>query len=823
VKIRLVEAPLAVPRYRQVRLPTVAAEFAPFADVEINDPNIEDLDESRVDLVGFTAQAYNAPRAIHLSRRFRERGIKTIVGGPYPTTARDGALEHFDAAVVGEVEGLGERIVRDLERGELGGLYRSETPPDLASCRQPRRDLQKGRRYYHINYPMEFSRGCPHRCHFCYGPHAFPTFRTRPLDDIAADLDRWDYGYIEAVDLHVAGDRKHLIEVCRLLEERKVWGWYSEATLSSMDNPQVLEALARSNCKMMFVGIESIEEAALAASNKQFNKVADFKRIIRAMQDHGIFVHAGLMWGLDGASKDSFEDTARFCEDVGMYLASTNIVAFFPGLPAHDEMEQQGRLVVNDMRDYDSCRVIIEPQGMTTEEVYAGARRFLDRFYSYRSIFKRSFQATNYRLAQVYDFWGLNLVYRAYFKEWGRRLGATDTPWPAAPEERDSFPYVGGQMPPIYAIGHWEGRFFDRVYRAWERVPGATSAVGTLAAAGIVAVLSVVGLGLVGIAEAARWPVPWPATWAVLPVFAAATGISTWLVGRLARAPRGQLASAVGLGLVAAPMVAATLALPDHAGLWRFLCAWATAIFALKAWSVLASREAQRPSGPRVASFLLQYPTLDFDGAYRLDPTKKMLTRHYPLMMVGTARFLVGLVLLPVLLLLGFSGWIDGALEVAGFLGQILVIYLLLRGGLEYWTAYWRLVGYRVPRPFRPGSLGPAAPSSLWRRWNTPYQAWLRRHVYIPLGGRDRPVLATLGTFLVSGAILELALAPAVGHLPVEVVLFFLAQGAVVALEKKFVPRGSTTWISWLLYGVAAALLLAATPWLSPLISRIVL
>ena len=64
MKIRLIESPLALPKYRQVRLPTVAAEFAPYADVEINDENIEPIDVSDVDLVGFTAQAYNAPRAI---------------------------------------------------------------------------------------------------------------------------------------------------------------------------------------------------------------------------------------------------------------------------------------------------------------------------------------------------------------------------------------------------------------------------------------------------------------------------------------------------------------------------------------------------------------------------------------------------------------------------------------------------------------------------------------------------------------------------------------------------------------------------------------
>ena len=76
------------------------------------------------------------------------KGNETILGGPYATTMRDRALKHFDAVVVGEVEGLGERIVRDFEKGKLSGIYENDNPPDLSRCRLPRRDLQKADQKY---------------------------------------------------------------------------------------------------------------------------------------------------------------------------------------------------------------------------------------------------------------------------------------------------------------------------------------------------------------------------------------------------------------------------------------------------------------------------------------------------------------------------------------------------------------------------------------------------------------------------------------------------------------------------------------------------
>ena len=623
--------------------------------------------------------------------------------------------------------------------------------------------------------------------------------------------------------MHFGGDRQHLLDCCQLLEERKVWGWWGEATLRSLDDVQVLRALERSNCKQVFVGIESIEESALAANNKGFNRVADYKRIIHMAHDHGILIHAGFMWGLDGSTPECFDATARFCDDVGLYLASTNIVAYFPGLPAHDALEREGRILAKDMRDYDSVRVTVEPTGMTTEQVYAGARRFLDRFYSFESIFRRSFSNANYRLAQLWGFIGLNLVYRAYFKVWAKRLGVKDTPWQASPEERDSFPYVGGAMPPIYAVGEAEVRILTFLHKAWDRVPEAASRVRALVPALLVAAVSLLGFGVIRALAAGHWPVPWPSTAAGVGAFAGATAVSTWLVGRLARMQSGRAARIVGVSAALAPMALCVPLLPEHAGLWRFALGWMTATFALKAWSVLATGELRDKSPFRIAAFLLYFPTLDFAGSFRLDPSKSMLTRHLPLMAAGAARFWGGVALACALFWVLFFGFGTGPWLPLALLGRLLVVYLILRGSLEYWTAYWRMAGYVVPRPFGRHSLRPSRPSRLWRSWNRPLHGWLLRHVYVPLGGRERPVTATLATFAVSAALGCALLAPVVSRFPWELALFVGAQGVLVALEKRLAAWTPSPWPARAQTLAMAALLLASAPWLTELIDRIVI
>ncbi|MFC1707454.1 radical SAM protein [Planctomycetota bacterium] len=830
MKVRLIESPLAIPRYRQVRLPQVAGELSPFAEVEINDENVEPVDFSPVDVVGFTAQSYNAPRAIHLAKRFREMGVQTIVGGPYATAMPKEALQHFDAVVSGEIEGLGARIVGDAVRGKLSGVYRNDKPPDLALCRLPRRDLQKAEEYYWLNYPVEFTRGCPHRCSFCFGRYAFPTFRTRPIEAIERDLAQWDHGLVEAVDLNFGADRQHLLEVCGLLEGFGGFGWFGEATLTSLDDKDVLKALEKSNCKMVFVGIESIDGDTLAGVNKGFNRVEDYRDIIRALQDHGVFVHGGFMWGLDGQTEESFDATARFCEETGLYLASANITAYFPGTQAYKALEEQDRIRTQDLRDFDSARVTVTPTqgGLNESQIYAGARRFLERFYSYRSIFRRSFQNANYRFAQLFDYWGMNLVYRDYYKRWAQRLGRKESPWPAAPEEKDSFPYVGGPAPFIYALGQKGGRFFDGWYRAWDSSPTPTSLLATALLSVLVALSlggSIALYGLTAYAPADHWPVPWPPVAMILPTFAAATVLCTWLVCRLARSPARGWGALLLLGIAMAPMWGLVPFLPRHAGGWRFLLALLVLLFFLKAWSVLASRSYQRKNLLRVASFILSFPTLDFDGAFKLDASKAQLIRHLPRMALSTVRLTAGLVLGVVLFYLLVTRSVTGSWALVAGVGRLLILYLVLRGLLEYLTAYWRMAGYVVPAPFGQKPLGPAGPAEIWRSWNAPMHHWLGQHVYAPLGGRNRPLSATLVTFVASGALFAAVLSATAPSFPAEVVAFFLVQGVVVALEKTVArkTRPLPRWAQWLFYALAALAFLATAPWLFSVTDRIFL
>lgn len=814
MKIRLIESPLAIPRYRQVRLPTVAAELAPYAEVTINDENVEPLETSPVDLVGFTAQVYNVHRAVALSGEFRARGIKTILGGPQATAMPQWALQHFDAVVVGEVEGLGARIVGDLEQGKLAGIYRNETPPDLARARLPRRDLQKAERYYSFNYPIELTRGCPNACSFCFNRYQYGSVRHRPLQLIEQDLANWDHGMVEVIDLHMAANRTHLMDVCALFRSAGVKGWFGECTLDSLDDDELLRALEDSHCKMVFVGLESIDPKALRSVGKGFNQDGRYRDLIRKVQDRGIFVHAGLIWGLDGVTPETYQATLEFCEDANLYLASNNMLTFYPGTKSYERIKADGRLLTEDFRNFDSAHVVVEPQGMTVEELCDQTARFVNRFYSLGSITRRSFQVPNYRTAQLVDYWAFNLVYRAYYRTWSRQALAPAVPIPEDPSTRGK-PLAfarGGSMPVMYALMDLSWRFFHRYYQIWEKPPGGSSVVLAMLVTVLAGAGAWFGLHVAQLGAAEHWPVPWPTVGITVPAFMGASLVSCLAVYRLACARMPPLLAGAGLLLSLFPMLAAVLASPEYASGWRLAMMLLVLLFFLKAWSVLRSGSHELKGWLRVASFIFFFPSLHFDGAFQHDTRKRPLVVHWPLVTWGFCKLVASTGVALGLAWVDIHGWDDRWAGIPFDLGRVLFLYLWLSGALDYLAGSWRMAGYTVGPGFKPMELMGGI-AKVWQSINVPFHDWLLRYVYIPLGGNRRPVLAVMGAFIFSGLLFEVVFGLASNGWSGRALGFFTIHGFMVAVAKRGGARpGRVTTRPLLVGGVGLAVLLVTAP-----------
>jgi hypothetical protein len=122
-------------------------------------------------------------------------------------------------------------------------------------------------------------------------------------------------------------------------------------------------------------------------------------------------------------------------------------------------------------------------------------------------------------------------------------------------------------------------------------------------------------------------------------------------------------------------------------------------------------------------------------------------------------------------------------------------IFLAAENGCAVIAALWRLSG-GTAREFMTAPMLALTPADFWRRYNRPVQQFFHENVFLPFGGRRRPVLATMMVFVVSALVHEYVFGIIIGRIQGYQTLFFLTQGLAVIATLRVRPQGGMKWIA---------------------------
>ena len=378
-------------RYAPLTLTTLAALVPPDLDAELRliDEGIDDVDVNLdADLVAMTVITGTAPRAYALAAHFRRRGIPVVLGGPHVTLVPDDAAPHADAIVTGYAEDSWPRLLRDAAAGRMQARYTQAPDLSLAGRPFPRRDLLPAGRFL-TTHVFEATRACIHNCEFCVVPSAWGrTPYQKPVDEVVADIRQTGARQLIFVDLNLIADRAYAAQLFDALIPLGVQ-WYGLSTMLIADDPELLALAARSGCRGLLIGFESIQPENLRRSGKPFNRPRDFARVVELLHRHGIAVYGCFVFGMDEDTPDVFLKTARFAVDAGIDLPRFAVVTPFPGTPLFDRLERERRLLTRDWELYDGQHVVFQPARMSVAELQDGTERAWRQAYSWASIARR--------------------------------------------------------------------------------------------------------------------------------------------------------------------------------------------------------------------------------------------------------------------------------------------------------------------------------------------------------------------------------------------------------------------------------------------------
>ncbi|MCL5074357.1 MAG: B12-binding domain-containing radical SAM protein [Chloroflexi bacterium] len=400
-------------------LAQLAALTPPEFEVALVDELFENINyDGQFDLVGISTMTSTAPRAYAIAERFRQHGTTVVLGGIHPTTLPEEAAAHCDAVVVGEAEGVWDRLLVDFQQGRMQRFYHAEGFPDLNNLAFPRRELFHKPNYrYLIANSIQTTRGCPFNCGYCTVTRFFGhSYRQRPIGEIIRELAALKEKLILFVDDNIVGQLRRAKELFRALRPLGL-RWVSQASITMAKDEELLRLMADSGCTGVIIGFESLSAENLKHVGKHFNIVNEFEEAIKRIRSYGLAVFGAFMFGFDQDDESVFERTLEFAQRNRLEGVNFSIVTPLPGTQLHTEFERDGRIIDRDWSHYDVAHVVFRPWLMSPERLAEGFIWALEQFYSLSSILKRI--GLFHRLAPLY--WLFNLSMRRGAKYWSQQ------------------------------------------------------------------------------------------------------------------------------------------------------------------------------------------------------------------------------------------------------------------------------------------------------------------------------------------------------------------------------------------------------------------
>jgi hypothetical protein len=338
-------------------------------------------------LVGVQTNQY--PRALDIARPFRDAGIQVAMGGFHVSgclSMLDGKAIDLDLArdlgislFAGEAEGRFDEVLQDAAAGRLQPTYNfMDDLPGLGGTPIPFLPREYVRRTAGTNTSFDAGRGCPFQCSFCtiinvQGRKS----RFRTPDDIEKVIrDNWAQNITRffITDDNFARNRDWEPIFDRLAKLREVdkvpLGVMIQVDTMCHKIPRFIEKAKRAGVTRIFIGLENINPDNLAAAKKKQNKITEYRKMLLAWKEQGIFVYAGYILGLPGDTPESIKrDIGIIQRELPLDLLEFNILTPLPGSEDHKVLWGKGVDMDADMNKYDLEHVVTDHPKMSRQEL----------------------------------------------------------------------------------------------------------------------------------------------------------------------------------------------------------------------------------------------------------------------------------------------------------------------------------------------------------------------------------------------------------------------------------------------------------------------
>src|SRR5690349_6223826 len=405
----------------------------PGHEVVLIDGNAQPMDEKgiaryvreqNVGLVGIGAMTRMLAKAYRMADAVRSEGVKVVMGGPHVTEmadealGRDGGPRHADAVALGEADETWPRIVEDTVRGKLKDVYApvddfgQERKPSLQPYPQIPWDKIKldqfnllpgilqpllkrigaGWGTFRI-IPVESGRGCPYGCEFCTVTGFFgDSIRFRTNESVVNELlllkarAREEGGQIAVffIDDNFAINAKRTKSLLRdIIAVKAQVFWVAQISANLLRDEELVDLIAASGGKWIFIGMESVDPVNLKGVNKGFNKPSEYAGVLERLAKRNIYAITSFILGMDNDTPGVAERTLQQVRTWPPGLPIFGLLTPLPATPLYKRLESAGRLTrPRHWLDFVPFTMAHTPLKMTIDEAHTELNYGWEQSYS---------------------------------------------------------------------------------------------------------------------------------------------------------------------------------------------------------------------------------------------------------------------------------------------------------------------------------------------------------------------------------------------------------------------------------------------------------
>ena len=480
-------------------------------EVVLIDGNAQPIDEAgiarfvreqNIGLVGIGAMTRMIAKAYRMADAIRAVGVPVVMGGPHVTEEADEALgrsggpRHADAVALGEADETWPGIVEDAVLGKLKEVYEpvdafgQEHKPSLQNYppipwdkidldqfnlvpKMARKTLQRvgeGWGTFRI-VPMESGRGCPYGCEFCTVTGFFgDSIRFRSNESVVSELlllkarAKKEGGQIAVffIDDNFAINIKRTKSLLRdIIAAGAQVHWVAQISANLLRDEELVDLIAASGGKWIFIGMESIDPANLADVKKGFNKPGEYGAVLERLAQRNVYAITSFIFGMDNDTPGVAERTMKEIRTWPAGLPIFGLLTPLPATPLYKRLEAAGRLTrPKHWREFIPFEMAHTPLKMTIAEAHAEVRDGWTRSYSAEAMAQAVESLRDKPLGYRINIFIARMCFRGiYFPQMGISAWAK---------------VITQNRRTIYGLAK-EG------YATWRHKPGATSASGAAA------------------------------------------------------------------------------------------------------------------------------------------------------------------------------------------------------------------------------------------------------------------------------------------------------------------------------------------------------